>query len=126
MRETATARVMLRDDGVVVTRINAGAAQTLDDARANLAASIAATGGTRRPLLVDISRCLPLQPPVRHYYTGKLLTDAFNSLGLLIEATSFGRMMGNVYLRVARPGVPTQLFARRASAAKWLSKHVSL
>jgi hypothetical protein len=120
MRETATARVVLRDDGVVVTRIHAGAAQTLDDARANLAASIAATDGTRRPLLVDISRCLPLEPQVRHYYTGKLLTDAFNALGLLIEATPFGRMMGNVYLRVARPGVPTKLFADEAHAIAWL------
>jgi hypothetical protein len=120
MRETATARVVLRDDGIVVTRIYEGAAQSLEDARANLAASIAATDGTRRPLLVDISRGLPLEPEVRHYYTGKLLTDAFNALGLLIEATPFGRMMGDVYLRVARPGVPTKLFADEAHAIGWL------
>jgi len=120
MQETRTARVELRDDGIVVTRIHAGAAQTLEDARANLAASIAATDGTQRPLLVDISRCLPLEPQVRHYYTGKLLTDGFNALALLIEASPFGRMMGNVYLRVARPGVPTKLFADETRALGWL------
>src|SRR5438094_93234 len=84
--------------------LRTGARQSLEDARDNLAASIAATAGKKRPLLVDISRCEPLEPPVRHYYTGKLLIDSFSALGLLIEISPFGRMMGNVYLRVARPG----------------------
>src|SRR5262245_41569563 len=120
MRETATAQIALGEDGIVTTRIRNGARQSLDDARANLAGSIAATLGTRRPLLVDISRCQPLEPEVRHYYTGKLLVDSFSALALLIEATPFGRMMGNVYLRVARPGIPTRLFADEADALSWL------
>ncbi len=123
MQETSTARVALHDDGIVIARIHEGADQSLDDARANLAASIAATGGVRCPLLVDISRCRPLEPEVRHYYTGKLLTDAFSALALLIEATPFGRMMGNVYLRVARPGVPTRLFSDEVAALGWLRGH---
>src|SRR5256885_17065687 len=109
MQHTRTAQVLLHDDGVVIARIQEGAKQSIEDARVTLAAAIAETGGARRPLLVDISRCRPLEPEVRHYYTGRLLVDAFSALGLLIEATPFGRMMGNVYLRVARPGVPTRL-----------------
>ena len=49
--------------------------------------------------------------------------DAFSALGLLIEATPFGRMMGNVYLRVARPGVPTRLFGDERLALGWLKGH---
>lgn len=120
MHETRTARVELLPGGVVRTRILLGARQTLDDARDNLAASIAATGGQRRPLLVDISRCLPLDAEVRHYYTGRLLVESFSALALLIEASAFGRMMGNVYLRIARPGIPTQLFTDEPSALAWL------
>ena len=123
MRETRTAQVVLHEAGIVIARIAAGATQSLDDARANLAVAIEATGGTRRPLLVDISRCQPLEPEVRHYYTGRLLVDAFSALGLLIEATPFGRMMGNVYLRVARPGVPTRLFGDETLALAWLEDH---
>jgi len=41
----------------------------------------------------------------------------------LIEATPFGRMMGNVYLRVARPGVPTRLFGDERLALGWLKGH---
>src|SRR5438067_4578495 len=81
MHQTRTAQVVLHDDGIVIARIEQGAQQSLDDARVNLAAAIAATSGTRRPLLVDISRCLPLEPEVRHYYTGRLLVDAFSALG---------------------------------------------
>jgi hypothetical protein len=29
-------------------------------------------------------------------------------------------MMGNVYVRIAKPGIPTQLFADEAAAMAWL------
>jgi hypothetical protein len=120
MRRTETAEIALLPTGVVLTRIDAGAAQTLDNARDNLHGSIAECQGQKRPLLVDISRCQPLPPEVRHFYSGKLLTDSFLALGLLIEASPFGRMMGNVYLRVARPGIPTRLFSDEEDALGWL------
>ena len=32
-----------------------------------------------------------------------------------------GRMFGNVYLRIAKPGVPTRLFSDETEAAEWLN-----
>jgi hypothetical protein len=32
-------------------------------------------------------------------------------------------MMGNVYLRIARPGIPAQLFSDEGRAVEWLSAH---
>jgi hypothetical protein len=122
---TATAEITLRDEGIVVTRIAAGVQQSLGDARQNLAATVAACGRQKRPLLVDISRCQPLEPEVRHYYTGEVLVESFLALALVVEATPFGRMMGNIYLRVARPGVPTRLFPDEDSALAWLRSFVS-
>jgi hypothetical protein len=120
--ETPTAVIELLDAGIVRTRVRAGARQSLDDARQNLAAAIAETGGTKRPLLIDISACQPLEPEVRHYYSGRLLVESFSALGLVVEASPFGRMMGNVYLRVARPGIPAQLFPDENSALDWLAR----
>jgi hypothetical protein len=122
--QTPTAVIDLLTAGIVRTRIRPGAAQSLDDARQNLAASISTSGGAKRPLLVDISACQPLDPEVRHYYSGRLLVESFSALGLVIESSPFGRMMGNVYLRVARPGIPTQLFTDEPSALAWLARHV--
>jgi len=62
---------------------------------------------------------------VRHYYTGEVLLASFLALALVVEATPFGRMMGNIYLRVARPGVPTRLFPDEPSALTWLRTFLS-
>jgi hypothetical protein len=121
---TPTAEIVLHE-GVVTTRIAAGVQQSLGDAQVNLAATVAACGHEKRPLLVDISRCRPLEPEVRHYYTGEVLVASFLALALVVEATAFGRMMGNIYLRVARPGVPTRLFPDEAAARAWLHTFIS-
>jgi len=123
MPETKTARIDLNGEGILIVRINTGASQSLDDARENLAAAVSETGGTRRPLLIDIRTAQPLDADARHHYSGQTLVDRFSALALLIDGSPFGRMMGNVYLRIARPGIPTQLFADEAQAVTWLSGH---
>jgi len=125
LTRSRTAEITLQADGCVTTRIHEGVRQSESDARDNLTCTILACGGQRRPLLVDISRCLPLDPEVRHFYTGEKLVESFLALALVVEATAFGRMMGNVYIRVARPGIPTRLFADESSALAWLSTFLS-
>ena len=121
MIATRTAKIGLSDAGIVVVRINAGAYQSLGDAKENLAAAISETAGLRRPLLIDIRRARPIEADARHHYSGQLLNERFSAMALLIEASPFGRIMGNVYLRIARPGIPSRLFSEEADAAEWLS-----
>lgn len=120
---TKTAVIDLNHDDLVVVRVRAGAYQVLDDARANLAMAVSAAAGRRRPLLIDIRGAQPLDADARHHYSGQTLVDNFSALALLVEASPLGRMMGNVYLRVARPGIPTQLFGDEARAVAWLIQH---
>ena len=124
MAETRTARIGLSESGLVVVRIHNGAYQSLGDAQENLAACLTATLGHRRPLLIDIRGAKPLDADVRHHYSGRTLVEGFSALALLIESSPLGLMMGNVYLRVARPGIPTQLFQDEARAIEWLSRHL--
>jgi len=121
MIATRTSKIGLSDAGVVVVRINAGAYQSLADAKENLAAAVSETAGRRRPLLIDIRSARPLEADARHHYSGQTLTERFSAMALLIEASPFGRFMGNVYLRIARPGIPTLLFSDEADAVDWLS-----
>ncbi len=123
MPETQTARIDLNDQGLVIVRINDGAAQSLADAQENLALAVSETRGQRRPLLIDIRTARPLDADARHHYSGQTLVDRFSALALLVEASPFGRMLGNVYLRVARPGIPTQLFSDETGAVNWLNSH---
>ena len=124
MPETRTARIALNDRGLLIVRINDGAFQSLDDAKENLAVAVSETRGQRRPLLIDIRTAKPLDADARHHYSGLTLVERFSALALLIEGSPFGRMMGNVYLRIARPGIPTQLFAEEAQALKWLTDYL--
>jgi hypothetical protein len=123
MPETHTARIALNEQGVVIVRVNDGAQQPLSAAKENLALAVSETQGRRRPLLIDIRGAQPLEADARHHYSGQTLVERFSALALLIDGSPFGRMMGNVYLRIARPGIPTQLFSEEARALEWLSAH---
>ena len=124
MRETPTALVDLGPDGVLTVRIRDGAHQSLADAKQNLGAALDERAGRRCPILVDIREAQPLDADVRHYYSGQVLVDGFSALALLVDASPLGRMIGNVYLRVARPGIPTRLFTHPAQARDWLADHL--
>ena len=119
MRKTPTAVVSLNDDRIVTVRIIPGVAQTVTDAELNLAAALDLREGTRRPILVDIRDAVPLAAEVRRYYSGPVL-QSFSALALLIHASPLGRMIGNVYLRVANTAIPTRLFTNEDSAIEWL------
>jgi hypothetical protein len=125
MPETKTARIALNDQGLLIVRIRDGAHQSLADAKENLALAVSETRGERRPLLIDIRKAQPLEADARHHYSGQTLVERFSALALLIEGSPFGRMMGNVYLRIARPGIPTQLFSDEGRALEWLNAHRS-
>src|SRR5262245_50784034 len=124
MRETATAQVGLREDGLVVVRVKRNAQQRPADARENLDSAVTETNGKRRPLLVDIIGAPPIDAETRHVYSGERLDSGFTAIALLVEASPLGRMMGNVYFRVARPGIPAQLFTDEARAVAWLKGYL--
>jgi hypothetical protein len=125
-RNTRTARVEKTSEGIVVIRILAGVQQNLNDAIENISVSAEACAGQRAPIIVDLRQAMPLDAETRHYYTGKRLTDVFTSLAILAPAGAFGKMMGNLYLRVANPGIPSRLFDSESDAIQWSAKHLSL
>lgn len=119
MHETRTAMVTMNGDGIVTVRVRSGQRQSLADAQENLTAALEVRGGVRRPVLVDICEAVPLDADVRRYYSGPVL-EGFTAIALVIHASPLGRMIGNVYLRVANTVIPTRLFTNRDSARQWL------
>ena len=123
MVETRTAFIHLADCGIVIARIKKDVLQSLDDATNNLAAAVLETGGQRRPLLIDIRAAIPLEDDVRRQYSGQMVVDHFSALGLLVDDGPFGRMMGNLYFRVADLEIATRLFDSEGEAIAWLLEY---
>ena len=126
LRNTRTARVEKSSEGIVITRILPEVRQSLSDAMENISVSAEACGGQRMPIVVDLRQAMPIDAETRHYYTGKQLTDFFTSMAILVPAGSFGKMMGNLYLRVANPGIPSRLFDSETEALQWSIQHLNL
>jgi len=124
VRHTRTARVETTSNGIVVTRILPDVEQGIRDAVENISVSAEACAGRRAPILVDLRDARTLDAETRHYYSGKQLTDFFTAIALLVPVGAFGRMMGNLYLRVANPGVPARLFDSEAAALTWAAGHL--
>jgi hypothetical protein len=76
-------------------------------------------------MVVDLREAMTLDAETRHYYSGKQLTDFFSSLALLVTAGAFGKMMGNLYLRVVNPGIPSKLFDSETDAMQWSARHLN-
>ena len=123
MVETRTALIQLANFGIVIVRVKKDVLQSLDDATKNLAAAILETGGQRRPLLIDIRAAFPLEDDVRRAYAGQIVVDHFSALGLVVDDGPFGRMMGNLYFRIAELEIATRLFETEGEAITWLLEH---
>lgn len=127
MADTRTTHIFLHPAGCVIVRA-LGIQQTLEDAQENVAKALEVAGGPHKyPLLVDITKTAPLVSEVRHYYAGGVLSDNFTALGLLVEASPMGRMMGDVFFRMVetanagRDVGPAKVFEDEASAIEWLT-----
>ena len=118
---TRTSIYTRRADGIIVQRTLDGCVQSLEDARENVAAFCKLTIAPRHPLLIDMRKALALSPGVREYYAGPEAMASANAIAMLIESTG-GRIIGNLYLALNRPVVPTRLFTSEPEAIAWLLK----
>jgi hypothetical protein len=119
MTSTRTAEIYARE-GIVVAKILPGVTQHLPDAEENYAAVVKLAGSVTCPLLIDMRAAAPLMVEARHFYASKKMDDRFTALGLLLNASPVGRMIGNVYFQIARHRVPVRLFTEEELAWNWL------
>ena len=122
---TRTVEVALDEEGIVAARIQPGQVQTVEDARANLAAAFAACGGLRRPLLLDLRHAVEQPAEVRHVYSGPVMNEFFTAIALLVRARPLERIIASIYLRVTKPNLPTRLCVDEDAARIWLRQATS-
>ena len=118
--KTNIAAVYLTKDHFVFVDIVAGARQSIADAKYLLDTSVLLSKGIRRGILVDLRKAEPLTAEVRQIYKGPNVDNNFVSVAMLIEASPFGRALGNFYINAAMGGIPKKLFTQMEAAVIWL------
>lgn len=118
-RDTRTQYVWMDDQGIVHAEIKAGAQLVREDAEEVIATIAELAGGTPRPVLVDMSKARGMDRGARMYFAGAE-TARHESAAALIVKSPLTRALGNFFMGLNKPLVPTRLFSEETEALEWL------
>jgi hypothetical protein len=119
---TGTVAFRLRDDGILQGIALPARTQNLEDARVNLEACRRLTGEARVPLLLDIRDTGTLTREARELYAGETGAREICALAFVGDS-AFTRVVGNLFIRLAKTRYPVRLFTDERQASKWLRRY---
>lgn len=106
-------------EGICLTRVAKGVDVGLEEARWNTQKVIELSGSSCPPLLVDIRFIRSISKEARDHFSMKGRTANVSAIALLIHSP-VSRVIGNFYLGLSKPTVPTRLFTEEEKAKEWL------
>lgn len=111
----------LGDDGVLEYRYAPGSVVDLDFARAIVQDATELLGEDAPvPCLVEPGNVKEFTREARTFFAESPENQAISSKVALMVESQATRIIGNVFLRVSKPRVPTRLFQDREAARAWL------
>jgi hypothetical protein len=122
--ETRTQRIWLEADGIVRAKMFAHVELDRVDAEEAIHAIAKVTGGARRPVLVDMTQIKFMTREARTYFAGPETANAESAAALLIRSP-LARAIGNFFMGLNKPLMPTRLFTSEEAALTWLRDFVS-
>ncbi len=117
--KTRTMTQVMRDDGIIHGVALPDSQQSVEDARENVECSLGLSGGRRVPLLLDIRKTGTLTREARMFYASEEGAVAALAVALVADS-AFTRVVGNLFMRLAKPNYPVRLFASTDEAINWL------
>ena len=119
--ETRISTLYRSPEGILYARVKKGILETLPMAQENGAALMALKGNDPpMPILIDFSKAAGQDQETRKYYAERS-GDWCTKAAILIQSP-IARVMGNIYLGLNKPTVPTQLFTTEEAALAWLKR----
>lgn len=109
------------DDGIVRTKIKPGSEVTVEFAKENSAAVISLYTGTKFPLLIDARGIKSMTKEARNQFTTKGRETPTKAFAIIIDSP-LSRVIGNFFMGINKPVVPTRLFDNEMDAEIWLKK----
>ncbi len=109
----------LDEQGVIRGREADTGTFELADAQEAIAAIRQLAGDRKRPLVVDISDLRTMTREARAYFTHPDHGEFLNAVALVVRSL-LSRAIGNFFLGLNRPAVPTRLFNDEEEALAWV------
>lgn len=108
-------------DGIARTKIKPGAEVQLEHARENSAAVSSLYHGIKFPLLIDSRGIKSMTKDARNQFTTKGRESYTTAFAIIIDSP-LSRIIGNFFMGINKPAVPTRLFDNERDAEIWLKK----
>ena len=113
------ARLWLGDDGIVRIKHLPGAEMTLEDAKETMSAFLKITKGKICPIYCDTTQQKAMTREARNYYASEEAAKVASAVAIIV-GTPVSRVLGNFYIGLSRPLIPSRIFTSEEEALDWL------
>ena len=117
--EVRTHLIWLEDDGIVRVKVKPNIEISLQDAQAAIRAVSSVCGGKKTPALVDMRGLVGMDRGARLYFAGEETAKVESAAALIIESP-LSKAIGNFFMGLNKPIIPTRLFTSEEEAIAWL------
>lgn len=107
--------------GFIVTRVSPLAEVELEHAKENTRKVLELSGDQVYPILVDIRKIRSISKEARDHFSMRGRKPGVVAIAMLVSSP-LSRIIGNFFLGLNQPVVPTKLFSDEESAVKWIKK----
>ncbi len=111
------------DDGIARTKVKPMSDVTLKDAKENSIAVNSLHIKKDFPLLIDSRDIRSITKEARDYFSMNNRESHVIAFGIII-GSPLSRIIGNFFMGLNKPRVPTRLFKNEAEALKWLKAYL--
>ncbi len=116
---TRVSKVWVGEDGIARVIHVPNAELTLEDAKETMVAYLKLSKGKRLPLFVDTKEQKSMTRECRIYYASEESAKVASAVAIIV-GTPVSRVMGNFYLGLSNPHLPSRLFTSEQEALEWL------
>lgn len=110
-------------DGICRTKVKPNSDITLEDAMENTAVVTSFFNGQKFPIMIDARDIKSMSREARSHFSTNGRDSKTNAFGIIVKSP-ISRVIGNFFLGINKPAVPSKLFENEEKALKWLKNFI--
>ncbi len=111
--------------GFIFSKVRPGAEIQLKDAIVNTAKVIKVSGDSNFPILIDLKEIKSISKEARDHFSMRGRKPNVTAIAMLV-ASPLSKIIGNFFLGLNKPTVPTKMFTNELDAIQWMKRNTEL